>query len=244
MSGASWYYLEAGSQAGPVEEEAILGMIRSGRLPAGAQVWRDGMSDWQPWSSIPELASAAPSGVTAPSAPSAPPPRPPPAAPQAYGQQFVYPKAPLGARFVAYLVDAFLFLLPAILLLILTAVAIEKENGLLGGICGILGGLLMLAAVVYGFIKDGRANGQSVGKKMMRLMVVHLPTNQPCTKGQSAGRAAIMMLLGFIPYVGSLIEPIVVLAAGDGRRLGDKAANTQVVAVDDYRRRFDVDAFS
>ncbi len=244
MSEAIWYYLDAGSQAGPVDEEAIAGMIRFGRLPAGTHVWRAGMSGWQPWNMIPELASLAPEAAAAP------PPRPQLAAPQAHGQpaygqqQLVYPKAPLGARFVAYLVDGFLFMLPAMVLIVLAVVGGVNENGAVAAICGILGGLLMLVGIVYGFIKDGRANGQSVGKKMMKLMVVHLPTNRPCTMGQSAGRAAIMMLLGLIPYVGSLIEPIVVLAAGDGRRLGDKAANTQVVAVDDYRRRFDVDAFS
>ncbi|HYD42274.1 MAG TPA: RDD family protein [Anaeromyxobacter sp.] len=241
MSEASWYYLEAGHQAGPVEEATIIDMIRSGRLPAGANVWRAGMSGWQPWNTIPELASAAPPGATGPGAL---PPRPQHAAPHAYGQQFVYPKAPLGARFVAHIVDGFLFMLPAIVLIIVAVVAGENENGAAAAICGILGGVLMLVGVVYNFIKDGRANGQSVGKKIMNLMVVHLPTNMPCTKAQSAGRAAIMMALGLIPYVGGLIEPIVVLAAGDGRRIGDRAANTQVVSVDDYRRRYDVDAFS
>lgn len=269
MSEAIWYYLEAGNQAGPVEQEALAGMVRSGRLPPGTQVWRAGMSGWEPWNTIPELASAAPDPATAPVAP---PPSPPqqaapqaygqpaygqPAygqsaygqpgqhpAPRAYGQQFVYPKAPLGARFVAYLVDGFMFMLPAIVLIVLATIGGANENVPVAAICGILGGLLVLVGIVYSFIKDGRANGQSVGKKMMKLMVVHLPTNQPCTTGQSAGRAAVMMALGFIPYVGGFIEPVVVLAAGDGRRLGDKAANTQVIAVDDYRRRFDVDAFS
>ncbi len=245
MSEASWYYLEAGNQAGPVDEEALAGMIRSGRLPAGAHVWRAGMSDWQPWNTLPELASAAPA-----IAPSAPPPGPQQPAPRAYAppaygqQQFVYPKAPLVARFAAHLVDSFLFMFPAIVLIIVAIVGASNENGAVAAIFGILGGLLMLAGIVYQFIKDGRANGQSVGKKLMKLMVVHLPTNQPCTMGQSAGRAAIMMALGLIPYVGGLVEPVVVLAASDGRRLGDKAANTQVIAVDDYRRRFDVDAFS
>jgi uncharacterized RDD family membrane protein YckC len=254
MSEAIWYYLDAGVQAGPVDREAISELIASGRLPAGAPVWRVGMSGWEPWNSIAELASLAPiagtsagAGQPAPQRPVALPYGQPAYGQAAYGQPyFVYPKAPLGARFVASLVDRFLFLLPAIALIVAAVVVgeSENENVAVAVVCGVLGGVLAIAAFLYALLKDGRANGQSIGKKLTNLMVVHLPTNQPCSMGQSAGRAAIMMVLGFIPYVGGLIEPIIVLAAQDGRRLGDKAANTQVISVDAYRQRHDVDAFS
>ena len=46
-----------------------------------------------------------------------------------------------------------------------------------------------------------------------------------------------MFLLGLVPYVGWLIEPIVTLSAAGGRRLGDTAAGTQVILATDYRRR-------
>ena len=38
-----------------------------------------------------------------------------------------------------------------------------------------------------------------------------------------------------IPFVGWLIEPIIVLADGYGRKLGDRAANTQVIEKLYYR---------
>jgi uncharacterized RDD family membrane protein YckC len=68
-------------------------------------------------------------------------------------------------------------------------------------------------------------------------MVVHLPTNQPCTTGQSALRYLVIFLCNLVPYVGWLIEPIVTLAAAGGRRLGDQAAGTQVIEASAYRRR-------
>ena len=36
-------------------------------------------------------------------------------------------------------------------------------------------------------------------------------------------------LLLIIPFVGWLIEPIMILASDDGRKLSDKGANTQVI---------------
>ena len=100
------------------------------------------------------------------------------------------------------------------------------------GLLALVGGIW---SIYYGFAKDGRAGGASIGKAKMGLMVVRLADNRPCTPGQSALRVLTLIILNVIPAVGWLIEPVVVLAADDGRRLGDKAAGTQVIAVADYR---------
>jgi uncharacterized RDD family membrane protein YckC len=86
----------------------------------------------------------------------------------------------------------------------------------------------------YSFTKDGREGGQSIGKDMMDLMVVHTETNTPCTMGQSALRALVWFAVSLIPVVGWLIEPVIAIAAADGRRLGDRAAGTQVIPVSSY----------
>jgi uncharacterized RDD family membrane protein YckC len=88
---------------------------------------------------------------------------------------------------------------------------------------------LYFVPLVYAFIKDGLGEGQSWGKKAVGLMVVYLPNNSACSKGQSSLRCLIGSLLGIIPFIGWLIEPIMVLATEDGRRLADKVANTQVI---------------
>src|SRR4030095_15927483 len=82
-------------------------------------------------------------------------------------------------------------------------------------------------ALYYSFAKDGHAGGQSIGKKQVGLMVVNLATNQPCSRIESGSRTIVMVVLGAIPFFGFLIEPIVALAANDGRRLGDRLAGTQ-----------------
>ena len=141
------------------------------------------------------------------------------------GAAAVYPKASVWTRLGASIVDglvAFAACLPFYI-----------------GVCGetdvliILGLIGLVWAIWYGFTKDGRGNGQSIGKKATGLMVVNLNTGLPCTKGTSALRA----LLWYIPYLNgfiSLVDCIMVLATKDGRRIGDHLAGTQVIAVETY----------
>lgn len=58
-----WYYTLDGQQQGPVSEFELKGLVANGRLPETSLAWAEGMTDWQPISSIAELAPA-PSGVS------------------------------------------------------------------------------------------------------------------------------------------------------------------------------------
>jgi uncharacterized RDD family membrane protein YckC len=136
-----------------------------------------------------------------------------------------YAKASSGARFVASMLDG--LIMSAAWLPIIIAGATDE------GFFYFIGIITGLWAIWYNFTKDGRPNGQSIGKKAMGLMVVKLNTNLPCSKGTSALRA----LLWFIPYVSLivfLIDCIMILASDSGRRIGDHMANTQVIAVASY----------
>lgn len=136
-----------------------------------------------------------------------------------------YPKAGLGSRFLAYLVDSLVTGLPFIPGALLMS---SRHTDVLGGV------LLFLAfgwGLYYGFCKDGMRGGQSYGKKLNGLMVVNLTTNQPCKNGGSILRA----LSWCIPYVGGLIEIVMILASDKGRRLGDRFGGTQVIEVSQYK---------
>jgi hypothetical protein len=87
--GPSWYYSEHGRQAGPVAATALREMASSGRLGAQDLVWREGMGNWMPVSTVPELAASLP--VPAASWPVAPPPLPAGFAPPS-------PRAPIDYR--------------------------------------------------------------------------------------------------------------------------------------------------
>ncbi len=72
-----WYYSESGRQSGPIPEDELRNKIASGAVKSEDLVWHDGMTDWQPVSRTPELATA----LVASAPPQfGPPPGGPPAA--------------------------------------------------------------------------------------------------------------------------------------------------------------------
>jgi len=55
-----WYYSSNGAQTGPVSADDLKSMLADGRVRPTDMVWREGMSDWVPASSVSELAVVAP----------------------------------------------------------------------------------------------------------------------------------------------------------------------------------------
>lgn len=143
-----------------------------------------------------------------------------------------YLKASLGNRFLASLLDGLImlgFAIPSIILYVIGLSKISRYNFDESIPLFVFAAFLYLIPLSYSFIKDGLGKGQSWGKKAVGLMVIHLSDNTPCSFGQSFLRNLIMTLIGIVPFIGWLVEPIIVLASEDGRRLGDKAADTQVI---------------
>jgi len=146
-----------------------------------------------------------------------------------------YARAAVGSRLVAWLIDALLGIVALVPGAVLAAAgyAANEDEGMMvmGGTVFLLG---LLWAIWYGFTKDGGSSGQSIGKRHAGLMVVHLPSNTPCTRAQSAIRALVVIVTNVVPAVGWLIEPVMIFIGEDGRRLGDRAAETQVIALSEY----------
>jgi uncharacterized RDD family membrane protein YckC len=224
MDEVGWYYDVAGQPVGPVGQASLLELVRSGRLAPGTRVWRPGLASWAAWETLPELASQAP-----------PPSGPPPLEVSPAGAP--YPKAPIGGRVIAALVDQLVSSVPAGLLVVAAVSSFLGDATGLGVVFGLLAFAAVIWALVYSFTKDGRPGGQSIGKKMMGLMVVHLQSNQPCSTSQSALRFLVMFLLSLILGAGWLVELIVLLVEPGGRRLGDFAAGTQVIEAGAWRPR-------
>jgi hypothetical protein len=51
----SWYYSKNGQQQGPVSEQVLRAKFSSGEISRTDLVWKEGMSDWKPYSSVTEL---------------------------------------------------------------------------------------------------------------------------------------------------------------------------------------------
>lgn len=139
-----------------------------------------------------------------------------------------YKKANLTNRFIAYIIDAAI---------------------MVGGMF-----LFYVPGIVYAFIKDGLMNGQSIGKKMMGIMVINVDTNEPCSILNSAGRQLPMLILSaiigiismksngednvgiVIVFIGIsiLILDIVLISGEKGMTIKDFLSGTQVINVADY----------
>lgn len=55
-----WYYSKNASQYGPVPEDELKAKIATGEVGPADLVWKDGMRDWTPSGSVPELAARTP----------------------------------------------------------------------------------------------------------------------------------------------------------------------------------------
>ncbi len=157
-----------------------------------------------------------------------------PTAAPAVASGAAYAKAPLGGRLLAYIADSIVAatLLPLGTLLVMAGGA-RDEVSIAGLLVSALGALWMLG---YLIARDA-AGGAGFGKRLTGLVVVSAETGVPAKAGPAIVRQIVMWALGLIPAIGSLIEPILVLVDKDGRRLGDKAAKTQVVRSADVAAR-------
>jgi uncharacterized RDD family membrane protein YckC len=133
-------------------------------------------------------------------------------------------------RQLGYLVDAVIFIVPAI------AINYPMERMLLQA--GFNGWGLQAANYTVGtalaclfIMKDG-FNGQSPGKRLANTQVLDERTSQPIQFAQSFKRNSIL-LVAQIPLLGSLASLVVILIiamqVAKGYRLGDRFAKTRVI---------------
>lgn len=240
---AQWYLYKDGTQQGPFSWEQLRQKAASGGIGPQDQVWSQNMGDWTPADEVEGLLYSQPTPAPDPWSTAAPPPpsaadrraaAPADGAWAAPRQTAAYPKAPLGRRFLAYLIDGFVASIPLSLIGIVVAAAFALTADSSGDppalvmVIAIGGGLLGFAwALLYTLLKDGFGAGQSWGKKMLKLMVVGLEDGQPCTKKKSAVRNLIGSVLGFIDIIVALFQQ-------QGQRVGDMLSKTQVIEVQAY----------
>ena len=97
-----------------------------------------------------------------------------------------------------------------------------------------------IAGLAYLLIADGLFDGQSLGKKLLKLRVISSESGTACEVRESVIRnsplAAGYLLWFMIPWVGwvflfisATFEFILILGSKDGKRLGDEIAKTVVL---------------
>lgn len=143
---------------------------------------------------------------------------------QEYPKAVEYPKAEVSKRITAGLIDAGVFI---VLYLIIRFWIFLPDYW------------AFLIASVYILLRDALFQGQSIGKRIIRLKVVNRETQKVATYRDSIKRNVIFFipnLLRFIPALGGLLGLAVLILEGyfissdeKGFRWGDNFAKTQVV---------------
>ncbi len=144
-----------------------------------------------------------------------------------------YPKCGVGKRIGAFIIDYLIVMVIFVPAVIFMVLATADQDFALPFIMLSLG--LCIPPFVYLLIRDGLGNGQSIGKRLVKTMVVDLTTNAPCTKGKSALRNLISGIIASFPYVGWIVDVVLLFAHDKGFRVGDLVAKTMVIAVEDYK---------
>ncbi|GGM82984.1 hypothetical protein GCM10012275_61940 [Longimycelium tulufanense] len=140
--------------------------------------------------------------------------------------------ASMGNRFVARLVDGLIVGIPAMIVGFLLAGAIARSGGFLVSYLVLM--LVFIGCyVVYDALMTG-SQGATVGKKVAGIRVIRVD-GSPMDTGAGFTRAGILMGAGVIPFLGGLVNLVMVLSPlfdGSGRNQGfhDKAAHTLVVS--------------
>lgn len=166
------------------------------------------------------------------------------------GGKYVYPKAGIIRRILAYLIDGLISALPLIIFVPLVVIPyfryIEVQSQF-GGLYTAGPGLGMIVfsviailiagtwSLFYYLFRDGFGQGQSWGKAICGLMVVNLDDNSPCNMAKSFLRNIVLWLLSALAGL-SIVEFILILVQDKGSRLGDMLAGTQVIDARLYKR--------
>ena len=120
------------------------------------------------------------------------------------------PLASIGDRFVAQIIDAVI----AFIVLFIPLITFGGKSDTAAGIGAV-------AYILYLLFQDALPNGQSIGKRIIKIAVVNKTSGKSCGIGASLVRNIVLVFLGFIDllFLGSKLR----------QRLGDMAANTIVI---------------
>ncbi len=62
----TWYYVDAGQQAGPVDDSALAELVRSGKIQPDTLVWHEGMQAWSAYRNVAPSTGEGQAGVPGP----------------------------------------------------------------------------------------------------------------------------------------------------------------------------------
>ena len=223
----NWYYADRhGQQQGPLSREDFLHVIERERLPPDTLVWRDGLAQWQPLSSL-----AAELGQAATPPPAAPPPPPFRTAPAFVpaSAQVVY--AGFVRRLAAFLLDGLVIGAINVALIFVLALAFglsalgrhRAPNPADAALFLLIYPVIFGVALLYYSLQESSVHQATLGKRALGIKVTDLGGQRISWK-HAVGRWFAAALSYLTVYIGFL------MAAFTERRqaLHDMVASTLV----------------
>ena len=144
-------------------------------------------------------------------------------------------RASFGSRFVAYLIDVVILMVP-MFAGILLAVVLSALGDAMALIGALLAGAVMLAAFGYflwNYCYRQGVTGQTIGKQYKGIALVRDSDAQPVGVGMSFARYFIASAISqFTCGLYGLIDPLWVLFDEDRQRLTDKILKFHVIELD------------
>jgi len=146
-----------------------------------------------------------------------------------------YKLASIGERILAYIIDIIIIISYVIIVVMLFTLIEDALNPVSSGWSGnsdttdilmwIIGFLVFTPLLFYHLLCEQFMNGQSIGKKAMKIRVVKVDGSQP-TFGNYFIRWLLRVVDGMFNWV---VGIICILVSDNAQRLGDLAANTVVI---------------
>jgi hypothetical protein len=177
-----WYFVDLmGTRQGPVSRQDLLDAIAQGRLRSASLVWRNGMPQWQPLSSLTdELGPAADMA-----------PHEPPAHPQSQDDQDTAPVVDAGflRRAAAYMVDSLIYLALCIALGAILGIVLALSHAPVrgSGTVAVRYLLISLMSLLYWPLQESSSYQATLGKRALGIKVTDLD-GQRISFGRALGR--------------------------------------------------------
>jgi len=136
-----------------------------------------------------------------------------------------YEVAGLGERMVARCIDLAIFVVGGIIFMILMTVASMNMSGTTAIVIGII---FLAIFAFYDLVCEIMMNGQSIGKRVLKIKVISLDGTQP-TFSQYLLRWLFRMIDFGVPFGWGIVALIAVVVSKNHQRLGDMLAKTTVI---------------
>jgi len=146
------------------------------------------------------------------------------------GQNVIIQKelANIGERIGAYFIDVLIIGIYSLIVLGLFGLISENASGISGRSSGIFIVLFFIPIFFYSLLSEIFLQGQTLGKKAVKIKVVKLDGGQP-----TIGSYIIRWLFRLIDiqFMYGIVAMVTIAATGKGQRVGDIVAKTSVISL-------------